>query len=242
MTAWGEAHESRLIGKRIPRLSGADKVTGKAKYTFDVNRPGMLYGRILRSEVAHGTITALDLSEAEALRGVKAATPLITPGKRVRYQGQEIAAIAAETDDIAKDAIRLIRYDYEELAHVVDVEEAMSEDAPQIRDNWPGNQSNPGIREEGDVVTGFAEAAVEVEATYHAPVQTHVCLEPHGHVAEWEGDNLTVWASTQAVFGTRGDFARHFQIAEDKTKSVNETQVERVGLLPSSTLAGAIGS
>jgi xanthine dehydrogenase YagR molybdenum-binding subunit len=222
MASWGEAHESRLIGKRIPRLSGADKVTGKAKYTFDINRPGMLYGRILRSPVAHATITAIDLSEAEALPGVKAAIPLIEPGKRARYQGQEIAAVAAITDDIAKDAARLIQFDYEELPFVVDVDEAMGEDAPQIRDDWLRNQSQPSIEERGNVEAGFAEAVVEVETTYSAPVQTHVCLETHGHVAEWDGDTLTVWASTQAVFGTRRDFAQHFKIPEDKVRIITE--------------------
>lgn len=222
MASWGEARDSRLIGQRIPRLSGADKVTGKAKYTFDVNQPGMLYGRILGSPVAHAEITAINLSEAEALPGVKAAIPLIEPGKRVRYQGQEIAAVAAETDDIAKDAIRLIRFDYEELPYVVDVEEAMTEDAPQLHEDRPGNQSKPGIDERGDIEAGFAEAAKVVEATYHAPVQTHVSLETHGHVAAWDGDNLTVWASTQAVFGTRRDLAQHFNLPEDKVRVITE--------------------
>ena len=113
MASWGDVKDSRLIGKRIPRLSGVDKITGKAKYTFDINRPGMLYGQILQSPVAHATITDINLSNAEALPGVKSVIPLIEPGKRVRYQGQEIAAVAAVTDDIAKDALRLIRFDYE---------------------------------------------------------------------------------------------------------------------------------
>ena len=222
MASWGEAHESRLIGKRIPRLSGADKVTGKAKYTYDINRPGMLYGRILRAPIAHAVITAIDLSQAEALPGVKAAIPLIEPGKRLRYEGQEIAAVAAITDDIAKDAVRLIQFEFDELPFVVDVEEAMGEDAPQIRDDWLRNQSPPKIDERGNLEAGFAEAAVEVEAAYSAPVQTHVCLEPHGHVAEWNGDNLTVWASTQAVFGNRRDFAQHFKIPEENVRIITE--------------------
>ena len=222
MASWGEAHESRLIGKRIPRLSGADKVTGKAKYTYDINRPGMLYGRILRAPIAHAVITAIDLSQAEALPGVKAAIPLIEPGKRLRYEGQEIAAVAAITDDVAKDAVRLIQFEFDELPFVVDVEEAMGEDAPQIRDDWLRNQSPPKIDERGNLEAGFAEAVVEVEAAYSAPVQTHVCLEPHGHVAEWNGDNLTVWASTQAVFGNRRDFAQHFKIPEENVRIITE--------------------
>ena len=223
MASWGEASESRLIGKRIPRLSGKDKVTGKAKYTFDINRPGMLYGRILRSEVARANVVGLDLSDAEAMPGVKAVLPIIEVGRQIRYQGQEIAAVAAETDDIARDAIRRIRVDLEELSHVVTEEDAMRENAPQIRDDWAGNQSAPNVREEGDINAGFEQAAVEVEATYHTPVQTHVCLETHGHVAEWEDDeNLIVWASTQGVFGVRNDLAGRFNLPANQVRVITE--------------------
>ncbi len=223
MASWGEASESRLIGKRIPRLSGRDKVTGKAKYTFDINRPGILYGRILRSEVAHANVVGVDLSEAEALPGVKAVIQIVEVGKKIRYQGQEIAAVAAETDDIAKDAIRLIRVDLEELPYVVTEADAMAEGAPQIRDDWTGNQSDPNVREAGDLEGGFAQAAVEVEATYHTPVQTHVCLETHGHVAEWEDEqNLTVWASTQGVFGVRNDLAGSFNLPANQVRVITE--------------------
>ncbi len=223
MASWGEASESRLIGKRVTRLSGKDKVTGKAKYTFDINRPGMLYGRVLRSEVPHATVKGIDTRAAEALPGVKAVIPLIEIGKKLRYQGQEIAAVAAETDDIAKDALRLIQVDMEELPFVVTESDAMAEGAPQIREDWNGNQSNPNIREEGTLEAGFKEAAVEVEATYHTPVQTHVCLETHGHVAEWQDEqNLTVWASTQAVFGTRNDLAQHFELPANQVRVITE--------------------
>ncbi len=223
MASWGEASESRLIGKRIPRLSGKDKVTGKAKYTFDINRPGMLYGRILRAEVPHATVLGIDTSEVEALQGVKAVIPLIEVGKKLRYQGQEIAAVAAITDDLAKDALRLIHVHLEEHPFVVTESEAMADGAPQIRDDWTRNQSPPNIREAGDLAAGFAEAAVEVKATYHAPVQTHVCLETHGHVAEWEDEeHLTVWASTQGVFGVRNDFAQHFELPANQVRVITE--------------------
>ena len=171
MASWGEASQSRLIGKRITRLSGKDKVTGKAKYTYDINRLGMLYARILRSDVAHANVIDIDLSRAEELPGVKAVLPIIEVGKKLRYQGQEIAAVAAETDDIAKDALRLIFVDLEELPFVVTEEDALAEGAPEIRDDWKGNKSNPGKNEQGDVDAAFNEAAVIVEATYHTPVQ-----------------------------------------------------------------------
>ena len=223
MASWGEASQSRLIGKRIARLSGKDKVTGKAKYTYDINRPGMLYARILRSEVAHANVLDIDLSRAEELPGVKAVLPIIEVGKKLRYQGQEIAAVAAETDDIAKDALRLIFVDLELLPFVVTEEDALAEGAPQIRNDWAGNKSNPGKNEQGEVDAAFNEAAVTVEATYHTPVQTHVCLETHGHVVEWTDDqNLTVWASTQAVFGVRNDFANRFQLPANQVRVITE--------------------
>ena len=223
MASWGEASQSRLIGKRIARLSGKEKVTGKAKYTYDINRPGMLYARILRSEVPHATVRDIDLTQAEAMVGVKAVIPLIDVGKKLRYQGQEIAAVAADTDDIAKDALRAIYVELEELPFVATEADAMAEGAPQIRDDWKGNQSNPGKNAEGDIEKGFAEAAVTVEATYHTPVQTHVCLETHGHVAEWTDEqNLTVWASTQAVFGVRNDLARNIQIPANQVRVITE--------------------
>ena len=223
MASWGEASQSRLIGKRITRLSGKEKVTGEAKYTFDINRPGMLYARILRSEVAHANVTDIDLTRAEELPGVKAVIPLTEVGRKLRYQGQEIAAVAAETDDIAKDALRLIFVELEELPFVVTEADAMAEGAPQIRDDWKGNQSNPGKNEEGEVDAAFSEAAVTVEATYHTPVQTHVCLETHGHVTEWTDEqNLTVWASTQAVFGVRNDLARRFELPANQVRVITE--------------------
>ncbi len=222
MASWGEASQSRLIGKRIARLSGKEKVTGEAKYTYDINRPGMLYGRILRAEVPHATVTEIDLTDAEEMPGVQAVMPLIEVGRKIRYQGQEIAAVAAETDDIAKDALRAIYVELEELPFVATEADAMAEGAPQIRD-WEGNRSNPSKGEQGDIEAGFAEAAVTVEATYHTPVQTHVCLETHGHVVEWTDEqNLTVWASTQAVFGVRNDLARRLELPANQVRVITE--------------------
>ena len=223
MASWGEASQSRLIGKRIARLSGKEKVTGEAKYTYDINRPGMLYARILRSEVPHANVTAIDLTDAEEMPGVQAVIPLIEVGRKLRYQGQEIAAVAAETDDIAKDALRAIYVELEELPFVATEADAMAENAPQIRDDWKGNRSNPSKGGQGDIEAGFAEAAVTVEATYHTPVQTHVCLETHGHVVEWTDEqNLTVWASTQAVFGVRNDLARRLELPANQVRVITE--------------------
>ena len=109
MAGWGDPKESSLIGKRVQRLSGPDKVTGKAKYTYDINLPGMLYGRILRSHVPRGVVTAINLEGARSISGVRAVIALIKEGGQIRYEGQEIAAVAADTLDIAEDAIRSIQ-------------------------------------------------------------------------------------------------------------------------------------
>ena len=97
MAEWGDPKESSLIGKYVQRLSGPSKVTGKAKYTYDVNLPGMLYGRILRSHVPRGILTAINLEDARSVSGVKAVIALIKEGAQIRYEGQEIAAVAAAT-------------------------------------------------------------------------------------------------------------------------------------------------
>ena len=142
MIEWEVKQKDSPLGKDVQRLSGPQKVTGNAKYTFDINRPGMLYGRILRSHIPRGKLTALDLSMAKRIPGVRAVIPLIENGKEIRYEGQEIAAVAADNRDIAGDAIRVIRFDYDLLDHVVDMDSALSSEAPQIRD-WEKNQSKP---------------------------------------------------------------------------------------------------
>ena len=168
-----------------------------------------------------GIVTAINLEDARSVSGVKAVIALIKEGDQIRYEGQEIAAVAAETLDIAGDAIRAIRFDYDEQEFVVDLEGARRDDAPQIRD-WKKNQSESRVDVRGDIELGFSQSDVVVEATYSTEAQTHTCLEPHGHVAKWDGDNLTVWASTQAVFGTRRDFANHFKIPEDQVRIITE--------------------
>ena len=98
---WPEASQRRLIGKRIKRIDGPAKASGRAKYTFDINRPGMLFGKVLRSPYAHATVKSIDTSEAEKLAGVKAVRVIKAAGKEVQWQGDEIAAVAAEREEVA---------------------------------------------------------------------------------------------------------------------------------------------
>jgi xanthine dehydrogenase YagR molybdenum-binding subunit len=157
---WPPVAERTLLGKSIKRLDGPAKAQGAAKYTYDIVRPGMLYARLLGSPHPHARVRSIDLSAAEKLPGVKAVLALIDPAaanNRVRYQGEEIAAVAATTEDIAEDAVRLIKVEYDVLPQLATVEQAMSPDAPS---NFPnGNVSQERLTNEGDVEAGLKGAA-----------------------------------------------------------------------------------
>lgn len=197
---WPEADKRSLIGKRISRVDGPDKVSGKAKYTYDVNRPDMLYGKILRCPHPHAKIVSIDTSAAERMAGVKAVKVIQEPGREVQWAGDEIAMVAAVDEPTAEDAIRAIKVVYEKMPHLVvdtDPKEA-------------GERARPTQEQvQGEPDKAFSEADVTVEGFYGMPVITHCCLETHGSLSEWEdGDHLLVHISTQAVSGIANDMAR----------------------------------
>jgi len=212
--------EPTIIGKRIARLDGPAKVTGQAKYAYDINRPGGLHGRILRSPHPHARVVAIDLSAAEKAPGVKAVMAVMKPGDRVMFQGEEVAALAAATEEQADDALRLIKVQYEMLPHIATEALALSTSAPQVFTD--GNIRAGDTEEAGDLDAGFKAAAHTVEQSYATQVQTHVSLETHGCVCEWEGDKLTSWASTQAVHGTREQFAKALEIPQANVRVITE--------------------
>jgi xanthine dehydrogenase YagR molybdenum-binding subunit len=209
-----------IVGKRIKRLDGPAKVTGDAKYSYDINRPGGLHGRILRSPHPHARIVAIDLKAAEKAPGVKAVLAVMKPGDKVMFQGEEIAALAAATEDQADDALRLIKVTFDVLPHIATTELAMRDGAPQVFKD--GNFKAGDTDEAGDLDAGFKAAAHIVEASYATQVQTHVSLETHGCVCEWEGDKLTAWVSTQAVHGTREQFAKALDIPQTNVRVITE--------------------
>src|SRR5512140_1957354 len=122
---WPDASKRNLIGKRISRLDGPAKVSGKAKYTHDVKRPGMLYGTIVRCPHAHAKIVSIDTSAAEKMPGVKAVYVVNGPGTEAQWAGFEVVALAATTEQLAEDAARAVKVQYEPLPHAVQ-EEAVS--------------------------------------------------------------------------------------------------------------------
>ncbi|HWK12299.1 MAG TPA: xanthine dehydrogenase family protein molybdopterin-binding subunit, partial [Vicinamibacterales bacterium] len=204
------------------RLDGPDKVSGRAKYTFDVTRPGMLYGRIIRSPYPHARVVSIDLSGAERVPGFKTALVHRDPSDPktnvVMYQGDEVAAVAADTEEHALDAARAVKVTYDVLPYVVNVDAALAGQAPEV---FPGGNVHDGRgAEAGDVAAGFQAAAFTVEATYATPVITHVCLESHGTVCEWDGDKLTAWVSTQGVNSARDNFAAGLEIPQANVRVI----------------------
>jgi xanthine dehydrogenase YagR molybdenum-binding subunit len=198
-----------LIGGSFSRIDGPKIVTGQAVYTHDIKLEGMLYGIILRSPYACAEVMSVDLSQAGRLPGVKAAIQL-NKG-RVRYAGEQIAAVAAVDGPTAEEAIKKIKVEYKELPFAVSVDKAMEEGAPQVHDR-PNVDGPFEDYERGDVEKGFQEADSVVEFTYKTAVEIHNPTETHGSVARWDGDRLTVWDSTQAIFAVRDGLARALSI------------------------------
>jgi xanthine dehydrogenase YagR molybdenum-binding subunit len=211
-----------VIGTSVTRLDGPEKVTGRAKYTFDINRPGMLYGRIVRSPHPHARIVSVDLSAAQKAPGFKAAIlwrdPANAQRNTVMFQGDEVAAVAADTEEHAIDAARMVKVDYEVLPHLINVDQVLTGNAPVVFTG--GNVRQGQTQEAGDVAAGFKQAAHVLEETYSTHVITHVCLESHGAVCEWDGDNLTAWVSTQGVSAAREGFASGLGIPQANVRVI----------------------
>jgi len=230
----GERDQHRdhaVVGHGVTRYDAPDKVTGRAKYTADIHLPGMLHGKILGSTVAHGIIRRLDVSRARALPGVVAVITGadvpdtwygVSPARedeqilakdRVRYVGDEIAAVAAVDEETAERALKLIEVEFEELPAVFDPEAAMAPGAPLVHPEHPRYANNINTRVEwdfGDVERGFAEADLVREQRFvgNRPYQSPI--EPHAALARWEphGDRLTLWASTQTPHYLHRSLAR----------------------------------
>ena len=196
---WPPTDKCNLIGRRIARLDGPWKSSGRIKYSYDMNRPNMLHAKMVFSPYAHAKVVSIDTSAAEKMPGVKAIDIITEPGKEVFWAGHEVAAVAAETEEQARDAARRVQVRYEKLPHLVsDVEPSKAgEHTKQLAEQTDGNPDQ-----------ALQQAEVTSEGEYGVPVITHCCLETHGQVAEWDGDNLTVYASTQNVSGIPGEFVR----------------------------------
>jgi xanthine dehydrogenase YagR molybdenum-binding subunit len=201
------------IGRARPRVDGRSRVSGTARYTQDVILPGMLHAFVLRSPYPRARVRAIDTRKAEALPGVRGILHRFNVPdvefrsekalfrEEVRFVGDDVAALVADDEDTARTALALITVDYEVLPHVVDLEEAIRDKAPKLTPD--GNVFDAGSYKRGDARKGLKDAAVKIEATYRTSTQMHNALETHGAVASWDGDRLTIWESTQAIFEVR---------------------------------------
>jgi len=219
------------IGKEASRPDGPDKAAGKAVYIQDLQRPGMLYGKIKFSDFPHARIKHIDTSRAERLTGVRAVitatnTPEIRLGflrdnfalkkDKVRQYRDEIAAVAAIDPEIAEEAIELIKVEYEPLPGLFSPHEAMKEGAPLVHERDPqGNSRTDNLvplqfhHESGDLEAGKRAAKHVVEGTFTTPMVQQCCMGTAGCIAEFDmNSNLTVWAKTQIPFLAQRDFNR----------------------------------
>ena len=221
--------ELRVVGKRIPKSDALFKVLGQARYIYDMELPGMLYGKILWSERAHAKIISIDTSEAEKVPGVRAVltgfnAPEIRIGfmkdqpvlkkDKVRSFRDEVAAVAATSWEAAEEAIAKIRVVYEDLPAVFSPEEAMAEDAPLIHETDARGKELKDNRLRlpwklvcGDLEKGKAEAVHTVTTSYQLPPVTHCCLGTSACIASFDAaDNLTMYDITQVPSVAKADF------------------------------------
>jgi len=234
LPAWDKNAEFTIVGRPHARLEGVEKVTGRARYSYDVRLSGQLYACVLRSPHPHARIRHMDIAAAAALPGVHAVlcaenAPDIKWyeeesqlfDRTLRFVGDEVAAVAAESEEIARDALRLIKVEYELLPFVLDMAAAIEPNAPQI--HAKGNRvAEPTVYERGDIEAGLQMADIVIDQTYTTQTALHNCLEPHGCTATWEGDHLTLWESTQGIFEVREQVAEKLGLPEHHVRVIKQ--------------------
>lgn len=229
-----------VVGQRTPMIDAAAKVKGAAQFTDDLVFPGMLHGKILRSPLPHAKILNVDVSKAARLPGVKGVMTgseipdrqygivpkardeyALAKGK-VRYIGDEVAAVCAIDPEIAEEALDLIEVDYEELPAVFDPMDAMKEGAPVIHEGVANNTSFAIRKEFGDVEKAFAESALVSEDTFYSQPVNHAPLEPHAAVAQYDPvrEEFTLWSGTQIPFFLRRNLSATLKVPESRVRVI----------------------
>ena len=229
-----------VVGRDVPRTDATAKVTGAAQYVADMHLPGMLYAAVLRSPHPHARIVRMDTSAADAMPGVKAVVTGTDTAKRkwgafrpdlyplaigkVRYVGDEVAAVAAIDPETARAAVDRIVVEYEVLPAVLSMDEALKPGAPLVHDDAPGNVAHHFAFERGDVDAGFKAAEIVVEGTWESARQWHTALETIGCVAQWVNGRVTMWCNTQTPFLARGRYATALGVPEGQVRVI-QTEV-----------------
>ncbi len=231
--------EFSVLGKPVPRNDVLDKVTGKAGYMNDLELPGLLVGKVLRSPHPHAEILDIDTREAERLEGVRAvitgkdvpeikfsfipelADKYILCKDKVRYVGDEVAAVAAVDGKTAEEALSLIKVTYKTLQAVFDPEEALQGNAPRLHS--PENNIAFEIhREFGDIQKGFEASDYVFQDEFRTPVVAHCCMEPRGCIADYSRTGrLNLWSPTQAPHTVRQEISRALGIPMSQVKVIH---------------------
>jgi CO/xanthine dehydrogenase Mo-binding subunit len=241
------ASSKQVIGNPTPRVEGELKVSGQAKYAMDVTLPGMLWGKILRSPIASGKIKSIDVSKAAALAGVRAVVtgedctglrigrrlydmPILADGE-VRFIGEKVAAVAADDELIAEEALNLIEVEYEESEPLLNPVEAMKPGAKLLHPDVatykglpkplqsPSNEFVYVTWQKGDIETGFRQADIIVENTFTTPVVHHAYIEPHSCLVKTAPDeSAEIWACSKVPYAIREQVATALRIAPEKLR------------------------
>ncbi len=239
----------RTIGKTLPRIEGYGKVTGQTKYAADLPFEGLLWAKVLRSSVPHARIINLDTAKAKRLAGVRAVLtgddvreiyvgtrvkdqPVLVTD-RVRFVGDAVAAVAADSEAIAEEAVNLIEVEYEELPHVDDPVDALNPNSPLIHEDRNKYKNAPKLPEgmpehnlqsyvvwkNGDVDAGFQNASRVFEHTFHTPLSHHGYLEPCACTVQVHADDrVEVWAANKGPWGLRDQMSNDFGVPKEKIK------------------------
>jgi CO/xanthine dehydrogenase Mo-binding subunit len=231
----------KVVGRPLPRVEGAAKVSGALRYAADVLRPGTLWGKVLRSPFAHARILNIDTSRALGLPGVKAVVTAadmkptlvgatlrdmpVMARDRVRFVGEEIAAVAAVDADVAEEAVQLIDVEYEDLPAVFDPLEAMKAEAPVLHPDYPTYKGPKTMALElknvqtlvrgrkGDIEKGFAESDFIFEKSYRTQLVHQGYIEPYACTVEVDGEGrVAIWVANQAFFKLRRVLAEYLDL------------------------------
>jgi xanthine dehydrogenase YagR molybdenum-binding subunit len=228
--------ETNVVGKPLPRVDAYERVSGAAIYPSDLLMPHTLYGAILRCPHPHAVVKKVDTTEAEQMPGVRSVIGPSDPeadlhwpyskemdaklfDPHCRFEGEAVAAVAAETPYQANDALAAIKVEYEIKPFVADERKALEHDAPRVHagGNMVGKKN---VYERGDLEKGFAESDIVLEQTYRTECEVHTPLEPHGCVAYWDGDQLVIRESTQGVYAVQARVAEVLRLPLSKVRVI----------------------
>lgn len=214
---WGADAALTHVGARAERVDALVKAAGRAPYTTDVRRPGQAYAAFVRARIPRARVARVDADAARAMPGV---LDVLLPGDapararlfptEITYAGQPVAAVCAESQEQAERAAAAVRVELEPQPHAVTVADATAAGAAPVR---PGLKNNllfgePRTHVRGDVAAGLAAADVTITREVRTPCALHSAMEPHAAVAEWDGDRVTIWESTQGIYRVRDNVAK----------------------------------